>query len=240
MVVIFDLKTNEILGKIAAAEDADGIIYDPACDRVLVSCGDANVLVAIRPDVDPKSGKAEPPIQLGGKPEFLAADGAGKVFVNLVDKAQVAVVDAKAMKLLSRWPVAQPVSLAIESAKGRLFVGCRSQNLIVMSTSDGHILANLPIGAVNDACAFDPGTGEIFASCGDGTTTIARETSPDKFEIVQKLETRRGAKTMGFDPSTHTAYFPAVEYVEGPAGAGRRPAVKPDSFMVLLATPQRR
>jgi len=240
-VTIFDLKTNEVLGKVPAAEDADGIIYDPATDRVLVSCGDANLLVAIRPDIDPKSGKAEQ-VQLGGKPEFLAADGAGKVFVNLVEKAEVAVVDARALKLLARWPVApasQPVGLAIDPAKGRLFVGCRSRNLLVVSTSDGHILANLPIGAVNDACAFDPASGDVFASCGDGTVTIARESSADKFEIVQKLETRRGAKTMGFDPSNHAAYLPAVEYEEGAQGAGRRPAAKPDSFMVLIATPQK-
>src|SRR5439155_19183353 len=159
-VTVFDLKTNEVLGKVAAADDADGIIYDPASDRVLVSCGDANVLVAIPPDIDPKSGKAEQ-VPLGGKPEFLAADGAGKVFVNLVDKALVAVVDAKSMKVLERWPVApasQPVGLAIDPAKHRLFVGCRSQHLIVMSTSDGRVLANLPIGATNDACGFDPAT----------------------------------------------------------------------------------
>ena len=241
-VTIFDLKTNQVLGKIAAADDADGIIYDPASNRVLVSCGDANVLVAIPPDVDSKSGKPEQ-VQLGGKPEFLAADGSGKVFVNLVDKAVVAVVDAKSMKLLARWPVApasQPVGLAIDPAKGHLFVGCRSKNLIVMSTSDGRVLANLPIGAVNDACAFDPATGDIFASCGDGTVTIARESSGDKFEIVQTLQTRRGAKTMAIDPTTHTAYLPAVEYEAGGQGDSRRPAAKPDSFMILVATPQLR
>lgn len=241
-VTIFDLKTNHVLGKVAAADDADGIIYDPSSDRVLVSCGDANVLVAIRPDVDPQSGKAEQ-VKLGGKPEFLAADGSGKVFVNLADKALVAVVDAKSMKLLASWrvaPAAQPVGLAIDPAKHHLFVGCRSGNLLVMSTADGHVLADLPIGAVNDACAFDPATGDIFASCGDGTVTIARQTSPDKFEIVQMLQTRRGAKTMGLDPVSHAVYLPAVEYQEGAAGEGRRPAAKPDSFVVLIATPQAR
>ena len=241
-VTIFDLKTNQVLGKVAAADDADGIIYDPASDRVLVSCGDAGALVAIRPDIDPKSGKAEQ-APLGGKPEFLAADGTGKVFVNLVDKAQVAVVDAKAMKVLAYCPVApasQPVGLAIDPQKRHLFVGCRSRNLVVMSTSDGRVLANLPIGATNDACAFDPASGDVFASCGDGTVTIARETAPDKFEVVQTLQTRRGAKTMGLDPSTHVAYLPAVEYVEGAQGQGPRPTAKPDSFMVLVATPQER
>jgi DNA-binding beta-propeller fold protein YncE len=239
---VFDLKSNETIDKVPAANDADGIIYDPATDRVLVSCGDANALLSLPPDIDPKSAKPDQ-VDLGGKPEFLAADGSGRVFVNLVDKALVAVVDVKSMKVLSKWPVApagQPVGLAIDPAKHHLFVGCRSQHLIVLSTDDGHILANLPIGAVNDACAFDPATGDIFASCGDGTLTIARESSPDKFEIVQKLQTRRGAKTMGLDPSTHAAYLPAVEYEEPAAGAAannRRPAAKPDSFMVLVATP---
>jgi hypothetical protein len=237
-VVIFDLKTNAVLGKVAAANDADGIIYDQASDRVLVSCGDANALVAIKPDVDLKAGKADAPLDLGGKPEFLAADGKGNVFVNLVDKDVVAVVDTKAMKLLSRWPVApggQPTGLAIDSAKGRLFVGCRSGKLIVMSTAEGKVISNLPIGTVNDACAFDPGTGEAFASCGDGSVTIVMEKSPDTFEIVQKLETRKGAKTMGLDPVEHILYLPAVEYSDGNGGAGQRPVAKPNSFMVLVA-----
>jgi DNA-binding beta-propeller fold protein YncE len=213
-VVIFDLKTNAVLGKVAAANDADGIIYDPASDRVLVACGDANALVAIRPD------------------------GKGNAYVNLVDKAVVAAVDTKSMKVLSRWPTTpgeQPTGLAIDAAKGRLFVGCRSGKLVVLTTSDGRVVSSLPIGAVNDACAFDPATGEVFASCGDGTVTIVKEKSPGSFEIVQKLQTRKGAKTMGLDPATHIAYLPAVEY-EDAAGAGGRPVAKPDSFMVLVVT----
>jgi DNA-binding beta-propeller fold protein YncE len=239
-VVIFDLKTNQAIGKLAAADDADGIIYDEAADRVLVSCGDAGLLLSFPPDIDPKSGKPEQ-AQLGGKPEFLAADGKGKAFVNLVDKAEVAVVDLKSMNVLSRFstaPAAQPVGLAIDPNGDRLFIGCRSRNLLVMSAADGHILANLPIGATNDAVAFDPATGDIFASCGDGTLTIAHETSPGNFGIIQTLQTRRGAKTMGVDPSNHAAYLPAVEYVEGQQDQRGRPTPKPDSFMVLVATPQ--
>jgi len=62
-----------------------------------VSAGDSNCLVTFKPDIDPKTGRIEPPIQLGrGAPEFLAADGAGKAYVNLEDKDNVAVVDLKA------------------------------------------------------------------------------------------------------------------------------------------------
>ena len=81
-IVVFDLKTNAILGTITAQPDADGIIYDPGSDRILVSAGDSNSLITFKPDIDPKSGKMEDPIQLGGAPEFLAADGAGVLVVS--------------------------------------------------------------------------------------------------------------------------------------------------------------
>jgi len=96
--------------------------------------------VTIKADVDPKTGSIDAPIDLGGKPEFLASDGAGKVYVNLEDKDQIAVVDLKARKVLAHWPVApggSPVGLSIDIAKHRLFVGCRKpQKMIVMSTDD--------------------------------------------------------------------------------------------------------
>jgi DNA-binding beta-propeller fold protein YncE len=99
-IVIFDLKTNVVLG-IAAQPDADGIIYDPGPDRILVSAGDSNSLITLRPDIDPKGGKIEAPISLEGAPEFLAADGTGKVYVNLEDKDNIAVVDLKTRKVIA-------------------------------------------------------------------------------------------------------------------------------------------
>lgn len=127
-VVIFDLKTNAVLGSIAAKPDTDGIIFDPTSGRVLVVSGRGKVLMSLKPGIDPKSGKIDAPIELGGEPEFLAADGAGKVYINLMDTNEVAVVDFKARKLVARWPVApggQPVGMSIGTNKRRLFIGCR-------------------------------------------------------------------------------------------------------------------
>ena len=92
-IVIFDLKTNAVLGTLKAQPDADGIIFDKASGLVLVVSGDNGVLMTLKPDVDPKTGSIDAPIELGGKPEFLASDGAGKVYINLEDKNQIAVVD---------------------------------------------------------------------------------------------------------------------------------------------------
>lgn len=236
-VTVFDLNSYNTLGKIKAADDADGVIYDSASDKVLVVCGDAGVMVPIAPKVDPSTGKAEPPVELGGKPEFLAADGQGKAYINLVDKNQVAVVDTKAMKVLNKWstsPGGSPVGMAIDPQHRRLFIGCRRpQKLIVMSADDGKVIADLPIGSGVDATKFD---GEIFASCGDGTLTVARETGPDKFEVLQTVETPRGARTMGVDPLTHTVYLPTAQF-EAQSEGQRRPRPKPDSFQIVVVSP---
>src|SRR5579863_9749325 len=235
-IVIFDLKTNAVLGTIAAKPDADGIIYDKSTGLVLVACGDEGVLLTLKPDVDPKSGSIDPPIELGGKPEFLAADGAGKAYVNLEDKDQIAVVDLKARKVLAHWPVApggSPVGMAINTAKHRLFVGCRKpQKMIVMSTDDGKVLGDLPIGAGVDATKFDGQ--QAFASCRDGKMNIVGENASGKFEIVQTVTTALGAKTMDVDPATHKAYLPTFEFEEQKPGATGRPAAKPGSFMIVV------
>jgi DNA-binding beta-propeller fold protein YncE len=235
-VVIFDLKTNAVLGTITAQPDADGIIYDKASGLVLVVSGDNGVLMTLKPDVDPKTGSIDAPIELGGKPEFLASDGAGKVYINLEDKNQVAVVDIKARRVLAHWPVAPggaPVGLSIDPAKRRLFIGCRNpQKLMVMSTDDGKVIADLPIGAGVDATRFDGQ--QAFASCRDGKLSVAGETSPGKFEIVQTVTTALGARTMDVDTATHKIYLPTAEFEEQKPGATGRPAAKPGSFMIIV------
>ena len=210
-------------------------LYDPASGKVLVVCGDAGVMIPISPELDVATGKADASVELGGKPEFLAADGNGKAYINLVDKDQVAVVDTKTMKVLSKWPTTpggSPVGMSMDTAKHRLFIGCRKpQKLIVMDANDGKLLADLPIGAGVDATKFD---GDIFASCADGTLTVARETTPGKFDVVQTVQTPRGAKTMGLDPATHTLYLPTAEMA--PAEGQSRPRPKPGSFMVVVVS----
>jgi DNA-binding beta-propeller fold protein YncE len=236
-VTVFDLKSYAVLGKVKAADDADGIIYDPGSGKVLVVCGDAGVLVPISPDLDITTGKADSAVELGGKPEFLATDGQGKAYINLVDKDQVAVVDTKMMKVVNKWltaPGGSPVGMSMDVKGGRLFIGCRKpQKLIVMSADDGKVLADFPIGAGVDATKFD---GDAFASCADGTLTVIRETAAGAFKVVQTVQTPRGARTMGLDPTTHTLYLPTAE-LEPPAQGQGRPRPKPGTFMVVVVAP---
>jgi DNA-binding beta-propeller fold protein YncE len=232
-IVIFDLKTYAVLGSLPALPDADGIIFDPASGHVLVVSGRGKALMSFKPDIDPKNGKINEPIALRGEPEFFSADASGKVYINLMDTHEVAVVDFKAKKVIANWPVAPgglPVGMAIDAKAGRLFIGCRGpRKLIVMSTKDGKVLSDLPIGESVDAVKLD--NGQAFASTAGAQLFVAGETSPGTFAIVHTVKTGEGARTMAVDPTTHQIYLPAAEFE---TGANGRRTTRPGTFMILV------
>lgn len=185
---------------------------------MLATAGDASALISIDPSVDPKHGTFDK-VDLGGKPEFLAADSNGRVYVNIEDKDVVAVVDLNAKKVVARWPVApggKPVGMSIDAASHRLLIGARGpQKLVVMDTENGKVLEALPVGKGVDATRYDDG--QAFASCVDGTMTVAGEQN-GKFVVEQVVTTPKGAKTLDIDHSTHMIYLPT-----GQLQAGRMP-----------------
>lgn len=234
---IFDLKTNAVLGTVKTAEDADCIIYDPASHHVLAFCGDTKVMVPIAAAVT-LPGAAEPAVDLGGKPEFAAADGQGKVYANLVDKNEVVVIDTATMKPTAHWPTAPgtaPTGMAIDPVAHRLYVGCRNQKLIVMDSTSGKVLADLAIGPGVDATAFHAGL--AFASCGDSTMTVVKETVPGTFTIMQTVKTAPGARTMAIDPVKGSIFMPSADFAPAPADQPRqRPKALPGTFKIIVVT----
>ncbi|HEX9367408.1 MAG TPA: hypothetical protein VF921_12320, partial [Vicinamibacterales bacterium] len=150
---------------------------------------------------------------------------------------EVAVVDFPSRTVVGHWPVSPgglPVGMAIDT-KGRLFIGCRGpEKLIVMSTKDGRVLSDLPIGPGVDAIKLDEG--QAFASTAGAQLFVAGETSPGTFGTVQIVKTAEGARTMAVDPTTHRIYLPAAEF-EADANGRRTP--KPGTFMIVVVAPRR-
>jgi DNA-binding beta-propeller fold protein YncE len=200
---------------------------------VLVVSGRGKALMTVRPDIDPVKGKIDAPIPLHGEPEFLAADGNGSAYVNLMTTNEVAVVDLKSRKVLENWPVApggSPVGMAIDATKGLLFIGCRNpQKLIVMSTRDGKVIADMPIGPAVDAVKIDGA--QAFATTAGSRMFVAAETSPGKYEIVETVKTSEGARTMGYDSASHRFFLPSADYE---TGANGRLSQKPGTFRLLV------
>jgi DNA-binding beta-propeller fold protein YncE len=209
-VTIFDLKTLKTIAEVATGKKPDAIIYDPATSRVFAFNGGSNSATVI----EAKDGKVAGTIDLGGGPEFAAADGNGYVFNNLEDESLVLKINSRTLKVEQRWPTApcgSPSSMAIDRDNRRLFLGCRSKVMAVMNADTGQVITTLPIGDHVDATAFDAQTRLIFNSNGEGTVTVIRQDSPDKYSIVETVKTLPRAKTSALDPKTHRLFLSTAE-----------------------------
>jgi DNA-binding beta-propeller fold protein YncE len=230
-VAMFDLKTFKVLGRIAAAEDADAILYDSASNRVFTLNGDAHSSTVI----DPQAGSLITNIPLGGKPEYGASAGDGKVYANLTDTSEVVEIDAKTATVARRWSTAlckQPVAMAIDTAHHRLFSGCRSGVMAVSDYQAGKVVATVPIGKGVDGAGFDTASGNVFASNADGTLTVIHQDTPDQYHVTENVQTPERSRNMGLDPTNHRVFVVSAKFGPVPAGARRAP-VLPGSFTLM-------
>lgn len=232
-VIMFDLKTFKVLGRIPAAEDTDAIIYDSASNRVFTFNGDAHSSTVI----DPLEGKLITNIPLGGKSQYGASAGDGKVYANLTDTSEVVEIDAKTATVARRWstaPCKQPVSMAIDTVQHRLFSGCRSGVMAVSDYQAGKVVATMPIGAGVDGAGFDAASGDAFASNADGTLTVIHQDSPHQYHLIQNVMTPQGSRNMGLDPINHRVFMVSANFGPAPAGGRGRAPVLPGSFTLMV------
>ena len=237
---VVDLKTLQTISKVETGEGPDAMTYDGKRGELYVFNHKGNSATVI----DAKEAKVVATIPLGGSPEFGVADeSAGRIYVNIEDKSEVAVIDAAKHEVVAHWPLApgeEPSGIAFDSKHRRLFATCNNKMMAMLDTESGKIVATVPIGEHVDGCAFDEATGLVFASCGEGVTTIAKEEAPDKFTVVQTLKTERGARTIALDPATHRIYLPTAKFGPEPTpgpGAPRWPAIIPNSMKLLVYGP---
>jgi len=226
-VSVFDLSTLAVTSTVkTTGENPDAILYDASSKRVFVFNGRGQNATVL----DAASLAVVGTIPLGGKPEFAQADGQGRVFVNVEDKNEIAVLDALKLTVAARWPLSpcdEPAGLAIDRKSQRLFAGCHNNLLVALSSVDGKIVSKVPIGEGNDAVGFDEERGLVFASNGDGTLAVVRETTPGSYAVVQTVETQKGARTHAVDQKGHRIFLPAARYGPPPSPTAERPNPRP-------------
>ena len=207
----FDLKTLAPLAAFPVGEDPDGIIYDPASKLVFSMNGSGSTTV-----INPETNTLVKTIPLPSKKvEYCAVDGKGHLYINLRDQGKVAVVDTKTLTVDAIWSLnkaAQNTPMAIDTAKDRLFVGCRNGYLTIFNTKDGSILQELPILGFNcDSIVYDPETRLIFVANTNANITIYQENAKGEFAAVDTIYTQPWAKTMALDAKNHTIYIAGAQ-----------------------------
>ena len=229
---IVDLATLQTTATVATGQNPDCILFEPGQNEVYAFNGRSKSATVIAAD----TGKVVATIPEGGKPEFAQADpDANRVFNNIEDTSELVAIDTKTHTIANRWPIAPGESasgMAIDVKNHHLFLGCDNKLMAMVDDTTGKIVATVPIGEGVDANAFDPGTQLAFASCGDGTTTIAKEEG-NTLTVVQTLKTERSARTMTIDPVTHKIYLASAKF-DAPEPGQRRGKIVPGTFKILV------
>ena len=238
---VVDLTSLKTTSKINTGSNPDAVVYEPRHGEVYIFNHTGNSVTVI----SSKTATVSATIPLGGTPEFAAVDqAAGRVYCNIEDKSDVAVIDAGKHEVVARWslsPGEEPTGIALDAAHHRLFAACHNKILVILDTNTGKVIATVPIGAGVDGCAFDDVTQLAFASCGDGTTIIAKEETPQKLTVVETLKTEPGARTMALDPKTHRIYLPTAQFQPppspSPGASPGRASVVPNTLKLLVYGP---
>ncbi len=240
-VVMFDSKTLAVIKTIDVQGNPDGILFDAYNERVY----DLSHAAPYATVIDAKDGSIVGTIDLGGAPEQAATDGNGHVYVDIEDKGNVAVVDAKTMAVTAHYDVSGKAGtcagLAIDAKNRVLFVSCRDPHImVILNADDGNIITTLPLAGVTDGTTFNPGTMEAFSSHAEGTLTVIKENSPTSFAVEQNLTTMPSAKTLSLDAKTNrilliAAMFDPPAPGTPPLSNGRiaRGPMQPGSFSIL-------
>ena len=232
-VTVFDSKSLTKLQDIKVGENPDAIIYDPYSKHIIVMNGRSKDLMAI----DPIAKKVDATVPLGGKLEFAAA-APGKVYVNVEDTGEIAVVDTASWKATQRWKLAdceEPSGLAINQQHDTVFTVCGNAKMLILNASDGKVMATIKTGDGTDATAYDPGTGYAFASNGAGNITVVKKAGSG-YVMAENIPTAKSARTMTLDPNSHKLFTVAADF-DPPAPGERRGKLKPGSFRLLVFAP---
>lgn len=230
-VLVFDLATDKILKYVPTGKFADAIFFDDFSKKVITCNGMSKNMTVI----DPTNDTVVATIQLTGWPETAVSDGKGKIYVNNAEKGEMDVIDATTFKVIHRWsnkPGTGASGLAIDRETMRLFATCGNEKMIVMDATNGKVIASFPTGDGADGAGFDEGLKTAYSSNGEGTLTVVKEISADKFMLVGNIETKKGARTIAIDQKSHKIYLPSGSFKPA-TKESFRPELIPGTFKIL-------
>jgi YVTN family beta-propeller protein len=237
-VTAFDLQTLKTLQEAKVpAHNPDAILYEPKGKHVFTFNGRSKDVTVL----DATTLAVVATIPVPDKPEFAQDDHAGHIFVNIEsDPGQMVQIDSTKLTVQATWPLPgcnSPSGLAIDRVRHRLFSVCDGNVMAVTNAQTGAQVAQVPIGKGPDAAAYDEKRGLVFSSNGEGTLTVIRQESADRYSVLDTVKTQTGARTMALDPSGRV-YLVSAEFGPAPAATAEqphpRPVPVPDSFTVLV------
>lgn len=213
---IYDAKTYSLVKSVPLKVDTDSIGYDPATHYLYVDNGgdNAHETFTMLSVVDTTAGTKLADIKIDGDTlEAMALEKMGdRLFLNNPAKNEVEVIDRKTNKLAASWPVKMSkdnATMAFDESTHRLFVGCRSGQIVVFDSQAGKELQALAIGRGTDDLMFDPASKRIYATSGGaGVINVYKEMDADHYQSLGQVPSGAGGKTGLLAPQLSRLFVP--------------------------------
>jgi DNA-binding beta-propeller fold protein YncE len=189
--------------------DTDPIVYDPATKYLYVENGgrDAKMSYSTINIIDTTSGDKvdEMKVDSPGLDGMVIERFSSKLYVSDVAQTKIQVIDRKTRTVIASWPITLgkvDVTLALDEPNHRLFVGCRSGQIVVFDTENGKELTALHINENIDDLVFDRVSKRLYAATGGGAGSIDvfEQTDPDHYKSLGQIPTGPGARTERYVP----------------------------------------
>lgn len=201
---------GHIIAQIPTVPKPDSATYDPATGLVFVN-GEAGDMTLI----DARTGASAGRMSLKGELEFAVVDGRGKLYVNMKDTAEIAVIDTAARQEVARYKLPgckDPSGLALDPASRVLVSACDNEKAVALDAADGSVLASVDIDRKPDAVIFDADRKLFWIPCARDATLIALSEADRAVHVLGKIKTAIGAHTGALDPVTGKLYLPAADF----------------------------
>ena len=232
---LFDRASGELEATFATGQSPDALLVEPKSGKVVIFNGKSHDATI----VDVASRAVVGTIAAGGKPEVAVADGEGRVYFNLEDKAEIAVLDVGAGKIVTTYSLpgcTAPTGLAFDAQTGVLISACDNEVAKLIDLKTGKDLGTLKIGKGPDGVLLDEKRRLAFVPAGDGTLSVIALRSPNDIAVIASVPTATGARSGALDPATGKIYLPSAKFLP-PEKEGERRKQVPGSFEILVVAP---
>jgi hypothetical protein len=214
---VFDGTAYSLVRKFGSLDDADNVRFDSKTKLTYVGYGDGSLAI-LEGALKKQTGR----INLPAHPESFQLESLGnRIFVNLPDAQQVAVVEREKQTVTTTWRMSNfkaNFPMALDEANHRLFIGCRQPpRLVVLDTASGEAVTDLAISNDTDDLFYDEARKRLYLSCGEGFVDVITQRAADTYQLRERIPTRHGARTSFFSPDLNEFYLAVPDQGNQPA-----------------------
>jgi DNA-binding beta-propeller fold protein YncE len=183
----------------------DGVVYVAATRELWITTGapplgiaSADKSLQVFDASDPRQLKRKTKIPLAGSAEGYAVDNRrGLFYTNIEETGTTVAIDVHTHNIVAKWNVGSTElqGLALDSARGFLFVACGDHVVSVDTAHDGKIIDSLQTGAGLDNIDYSSDRKTLYAAASQVATLSIAEVGDDgKFHLKATVPTVKGAR----------------------------------------------